>query len=61
MHPDEIRMGTDYAYATPDVYMKYEEAVEYCLTNHNAPLPTITDIRQAEVIMLMQHLRIGGE
>lgn len=56
MHPEKKRMGSDYVYIAPSpaVSLNYHDAVEYCLTNHNAELPKIYRREDMLGIMIAQ-------
>ena len=63
MHPDKDRMATDFVYVTPSASTTYNfhEATEFCVTNHNGVLPTITTREDALQIQTYQNIEVNGK
>ena len=61
MHPEKLRMGTDYVYATAPSSYKYYDAVEYCVFTYNASLPTITTREDSLHIATHHFTELNGE
>ena len=60
MHPDKLRMGSNYVYTTP-VIKVFQDGVEHCVNEHNAELPTIHDIQDVKEIQAWLMIETNGK
>ena len=56
MHPEKLRMGSDYVYVTSSTTFTYHEAVDYCLSNHDAEIPTLLQREDVNHISIYQRI-----
>ena len=59
MHPDKVRMGSHYIYTDPTEKKKYLDAIDYCVDNFNAGLPTTPDRTAMDNIGMSQDQLFG--
>ena len=62
MHPEKTRMSSDFVYVTPpeSTTYTYHDAVDYCVVNHNAGLPSIKTREEAFDLIASQRIDLGG-
>ena len=62
MYPEKDRRGSNFVYASSyPTFYNYHDALEYCITNYNAGLPSIKSVLDVQSIAIHQHLETAGK